>query len=79
MRSGSGPGSAGRTRTSYTEPPDQAGFEAIVLELDVATVVQCGLPLISAWDALAGGAGELPCWAETGLTQPAYTPAECTD
>lgn len=54
-------------------------FEANVLALDMATVAECGLPLISAWDALAGGTEELPCWLETGLAFPAYTPTGCRD
>jgi hypothetical protein len=62
-----------------TDTPSLEEFESIVLQLDQATAEQCGLPLISAFDALAGGVDELPCWAETGLALPAYTPADCRD
>lgn len=59
------------------EPPDLSEFEALVRELDLATAARCGLPLVSALDALAGGVDELPCWSATGGAYPAHIVREC--
>lgn len=59
------------------EPPDLTEFEVLVLELDLTTAARCGLPLVSALDALAGGVDELPCWAATGGAYPAHVVRAC--
>ena len=59
------------------EPPDLAEVEALVLALDLANAARCGLPLVSALDALAGGVVELPCWLATGAAYPAHIVRAC--
>lgn len=59
------------------KPTSLTEFEALVRELDDATVDTCGLPLVSAWATLTATVDAPPCWIATDAAYPAYEITDC--